>query len=33
MAARQSFPPASSALLLLFLAAPLGLPGQAELQV
>ncbi len=31
--ARVCFPAATSALLLLLLAAPLGLPGQAELQV
>ena len=32
IAARRSFPGASTALLLLLLAGPLGLPGQAELQ-
>jgi len=31
-ASRRAFPAASTALLLLFLAAPLGLPGQAQLQ-
>ena len=31
-ASRQSFPAACTALLLLFAAAPLGLPGQAQLQ-
>ena len=31
-ASRQSFPAACTALLLLLLAAPLGLPGQAQLQ-
>lgn len=33
VAARRSFPGASTALLLLLLAGPLGLPGQAELQM
>jgi rod shape-determining protein MreD len=33
MSARRSFPTASTALLMLFSAAPLGLPGQAELLV
>jgi rod shape-determining protein MreD len=32
MAARRAFPTATTALLLLVAAAPLGLPGQAELQ-
>ncbi len=32
MAARRGFPATTTALLLLFAAAPLGLPGQAELQ-
>lgn len=33
MAARRGFPGSTTALLILFAAAPLGVPGQAELQV